>query len=145
MVARLKGFTLVEVLIALGALGVLLALATAFYRDFVSKARVDEAVGVAQPVMLALGEACIGRYLDGADHAKLGLPATTSYETPKVVQSILAEGLSAQSARITVTMKAFGDVTAGSTLVYAGACSAMGLRWSVDPSSTLAAKFLPKA
>jgi len=145
MTVRERGFTLIEVVIGVGLLGVLAALAWAFYRDFVTKARLDEAVGIAQPVMLALGDACTARYLDGADHAKLGLLASGDYGTATVVRSILAEGLSAQAARITVTLKAFGDVPAGSTLVYAGNCSAMGVQWSVDGRSTLASKFLPKS
>jgi len=144
MVTHQRGFTLIEVVIAVGLVAVLAALAWAFYRDFVTKARLDEAVGIVQPVMLALGDACNGRYLDGADHAKLGLPAAADYRTAAVVQSVLAEGLSAQAARITVTLKAFGGVTAGSTLVYTGACSAMGVQWSVDGLSTLPSKFLPK-
>lgn len=139
-----RGFTLIEVMIALVVAAILVAVALPSYQDYVTRSKLSEAVDSITPIQLEMGQACLSKYLAGATNATLGLRAAGAYATPTAVQSILATGLSATEAKITVTLKAFGGVPAGSTLVYAGACNAGGVSWQLDVSSTLPAKYRPR-
>jgi len=141
MTRRSPGFTLIELLLVLIVIGVLAAVAIPNYSAYVTRSRIDEAMGLLGPAKLALGEACTGNYLAGADHAKLGLPPASSYATAQSVNSIAAEGVSATTAKITVNFKAFGDVKLNDTLVLSGACSPMAIAWDVDASTTIPQKY----
>jgi type IV pilus assembly protein PilA len=144
MGARGRGFTLVETIIVVALLALVLAAAVPSYRDYVTRSKLSEAVDSVTPMQLEVGQACLSKYLAGATNASLGLRAASDYATPSAVQSISVTGASATAAKITVTLKAFGGVTAGSTLVYAGTCSAGGVSWQIDASSTLPTKYRPR-
>jgi len=141
---KARGFTLIEVMIALVVAVILVAVALPSYQDYVTRSKLSEAVDSVTPMQLEVGQACLSKYLAGATNASLGLRAASDYATPTAVQSISAAGISATEAKITVTLKAFGGVPAGSTLVYAGTCSAGGVSWQLDASSTLPAKYRPR-
>ena len=124
------GWTLLELLIACVVLAVLAAVAIPSYTSYTAKARLSEALGMAVPAQMALGEACAGNFLDGADNAKLSLPAATGFQTSKVVSSIEAKGTSATEASIKIVLKSFGSVQSGDEILIDGACSAAGIVWA---------------
>ncbi|MEJ6001512.1 pilin [Paucibacter soli] len=144
MLTRTDGFTLIEVMIALAVVVILGAVALPSYQDYLTRSKLSEATDAVTPMQLELGQACLSKYLAGATNASLGLRAAGDYATPSAVQSISVAGADATAAKIIVTLKAFGGVTAGSTLVYAGTCSASGVSWQIDASSTLPAKYRPR-
>lgn len=141
---QVLGFTLIEIVIALAVAAILVAVALPSYQDYVTRSKLSEAVDSVTPMQLEVGQACLSKYLAGATNASLGLRAASDYATPTAVQSITVTGTSAAAAKITVTLKAFGGVTAGSTLVYAGTCSAGGVSWQIDAGSTLPVKYRPR-
>lgn len=138
------GLTLVELLVATLLVGVLAAFAVPVYRDHVAKARISEAVAMAQPVRLTAAQICGINALGGATAVQLGAGTPEDFATDKVVASISVSDVSASGLLVTVVFKKFGDVEAGHTLVYKGVCANSTMAWSVDPSSTAPAKLLPK-
>jgi prepilin-type N-terminal cleavage/methylation domain-containing protein len=139
-----RGFTLIEIMIALAIVVILAAVALPSYQDYVTRGKLSEATDALTPIQIELGQACLSKYLAGANNATLGLRAAGDYATPMAVQSIAATGPSATEAKITLTLKAFGGVPAGATMVYLGSCSASGISWQLDASSTLPAKYRPR-
>lgn len=133
-----------EVAIALAVVAILGAIALPAYRDYVTRAKLSEATDAIAPIQMELGQACLAKYLAGASNSTLGLASASAYATPTAVQSITAAGPSASQAKITVTLKAFGGVPAGSTLVYLGNCADNGVSWKLDGTSTLPSQFWPK-
>lgn len=127
---RCQGLSLLELLVACAVLGLVMAVAIPTYTSYTTKARLSEAIGMAGPAQIALGEACAGNFLDGADNARLSLPAATTFQTSKVVNSIEAKGLSATQASVKIVLKTFGSVQAGDEILLDGACSATGVTWS---------------
>ncbi|PND38749.1 hypothetical protein C1O66_15280 [Paucibacter aquatile] len=142
--ASSDGFTLVELLIGILIIGVLAAVAVPIYRDYVDRARISEAVTMVQPVFLAASEMCVINALGSATSAQLGTDAPAVFATEKVVASISTTDVSNDGLLVTVVFKSFGGVSAGSTLVYKGVCTNRSMNWSVDPTSTLPTKLLPK-
>lgn len=136
------GFTLTEVLVALAAIGVLLALAWPVYADYVSRARLDEAMGLISTVQIESDVACRDGQLDGATNDKLGLGTPGSFAS-KWVQSVTVSG-AGSVATITIAITAFGGMPAGSTLVIKGNCSTGGIAWTVSAASTVPQRLWPK-
>ncbi|WP_397536189.1 type IV pilin protein [Roseateles sp.] len=130
-----NGMSLVELLVACAVLGLVVAVALPTYTSYTTKARLSEAIGMAVPAQMALGEACAGSFLNAADNARLSLPAATGFQTSKVVNSIEAMGLSATEARIKIVLKPFGHVQSGDEIVIDGSCSAAGIAWSAARGS----------
>jgi len=144
MKSRGFGFTLIEILVALLLLGGLVAIATPVYRSYVDRARMSEAVSVVQTVLLSASELCGMNALGSATDAQLGVSTPSAFATAKVVASISASDVSADGLYVTVTLKKFGDVSAGDTLVIKGSCQNRSMNWTVDTSSTAPAQLLPK-
>jgi len=139
-----NGFTLIEIMVGVVVVGVLAAVAISSYQGYVTSARISEAVVMTSTAKISLGEACTSGVLSGATNASLGLPTAAAFESPKVLSSIVAVGNSVTEATVTVTLKSFGEVEAGQTLVYKGVCSPGGVSWAIDPSSTVPVHLLPK-
>lgn len=138
------GFTLVEVLIGVLVIGVLASIAVPIYRDYMDKARISEATTMVQPVFLAASEMCVVNALGTATSAQLGTDVPAVFATDKVVASISTSDVSNDGLFVTVVFKSFGSVSAGKTLVYKGVCANRSMNWTVDSTSTLPAKLLPK-
>lgn len=138
------GFTLVELLIGILIVGVLAAVAVPVYRDYMDRARISEATTMVQPVFLAASEMCVINALGSATSAQLGTDVQAVFATDKVVASISTSDVSNDGLLVTVVFKSFGSVSAGNTLVYKGVCSNRSMNWTVDSTSTLPTKLLPK-
>ncbi|WP_123631860.1 pilin [Salinisphaera orenii] len=80
-----RGFTLIELMIVLAVVGMLAALAIPGYRNYVTRARISEGLGLAQPVKYAVAEyySAHGRLPDSSNWltvlGMLGIDASSQY------------------------------------------------------------------
>lgn len=142
------GFTLIELMIVVAIIGILAAVALPAYQDYTVRAKVQEAVSLSSPARTAIGMACSEQSLLAAGNAdlntSLGLPTSTAI-SGTYTKSVLVANSDASNATVTIAMNPIGSaITDGQTIIYNGACSASGLRWSIATTSTVPAKFLPK-
>ncbi|MDY7576807.1 pilin [Herbaspirillum sp. RTI4] len=150
---RIKGFTLIELMVVLGIIGLLASFAIPQYRNYMVRTRVVEGLNLASGAKLAVAEAAqaqvMGKALTAAQVAY-----TSPESTPNVESIAVGEG-----GVVTITYKAgIGDVNVTSptlTLVPtfgAGAiswqCVAAGVAQETPAGSTtntlFAAGTLPK-
>jgi type IV pilus assembly protein PilA len=152
-----QGFTLIELMIVVAIIGILAAIAIPAYQDYTIKAKVSEGPSVASPVLTAVGVACSEGTLGSTvtDLAGLGVVASgvTAFSNTawKYVQNTSTTGvtipnpLTATGGTVRISYQKFGPITAGQYIDYVAACdSSTGLTWTIDPTSTLSAKYLPK-
>ena len=139
-----QGFTLIELMIVVAIIGILAAIAIPAYQDYVTKAKVQEAVSLASPAMTAMGVACSEGTLNGATNALLGLGVATDIKG-NYTTSVTAAGTSATAGTVTIVLKAIGsNITAGQTIIYTALCNAdSGTSWTI--SGTVNTKYYPKA
>jgi len=155
-----QGFTLIELMIVVAIIGILAAIAIPAYQDYTIKAKVSEGPSLASPVFTAMGVACSEGTLDAtATLASLQVvasgvanfaPATAADwkyvdGTTGITMGTPVVGAST-TVTVTIPYKAIGNgVTAGQTIVYLGNCDpTTGLTWTIDPSTTVLGKYLPK-
>ena len=68
-----KGLTVIELMIVIAILGILAAVAMPAWRDYLVRAKIQQAADAAAPHRAALDRACRDTRLDGAGHDDLGL------------------------------------------------------------------------
>lgn len=138
-----NGLTVIELMIVFAILGILAAVALPGWRDYLVRARIQQAVDAAAPHRDALALACRDGRLEGAGNEILGLAPPTSWRT-EYTASIAAVGESPTAGTVTVAVDGVGGgIEAGGRLVLAGTCEGRTMSWTAA-GDDVPDKYLPE-
>ena len=125
-----KGLTVIELMIVIAILGILAAVAIPAWRDYLVRAKVQQAADAAAPHRAALDAACRDSLLDGAGHDDLGLDPPEAWHG-EYTTAIAAAGVGPTAGTVTLTLTDVGGgIEPGGLLVLAGTCDAGRMTWT---------------
>ena len=137
-----KGLTVIELMIVIAILGILAAVAMPAWRDYLVRAKVQQAADATAPHRAALDRACRDGRLDGAGHDELGLDPPEAWRG-EYTTAIAAAGVGPTAGTVTLTLTGVGgDIEAGGLLVLAGTCDAGRMTWTAG-GGDVPGKYLP--
>ena len=137
-----KGLTVIELMIVIAILGILAAVAIPAWRDYLVRAKIQQAADAAAPHRAALDRACRDRRLDGAGHDDLGLDPPEAWHG-EYTTAIAAAGVGPTAGTVTLNLiDVGGDIEAGGLLVLAGTCDAGRMTWTAG-GGDVPGKYLP--
>lgn len=137
MNSELRGFTLIELMVVIGVLGILTSVALPVYKDYALRAKVSEGLQLATAAKLAVAETWQSDRTLPNSNTAAGLPAADQIRG-SYVRSISVAG----SGTITVTYTATDPVIHLKTLSLVPNASASGVRWDCS-STTMSSRYLP--
>jgi len=132
-----RAFTLIELMIVVAIIGILAAIATAAYENYVARAQIAEALSLGGGLKTVVGRVLWEKgALTGINSGADGIPVAASYTGKYVSQVGVADGV------ITATMKATASARiANKTLTLTPTSMGGSLVWAC--SSTAESKYLP--
>jgi type IV pilus assembly protein PilA len=117
-----KGFTIIELMIAVAIIGVLAAIAIPAYQNYIIRAKVSESLTFASQAKTAVAEYYQSQGSLPTSSTQAGL--ATSITGTNVSQVTVGAG-----GAITVTASVSGVNTASSNIIFTPATSASGITW----------------
>ena len=140
--AKQYGFTVIELMIVVAILGILAAVAMPAWRDYLVRAKVQQAVDAAAPHRIALDRACREGRLDGSGHDDLGLGPPDAWHS-EYTTAVAAAGVGPTAGTVTLTLAGVGgNIETGGRLVLAGTCEAGRMTWTAG-GGDVPGKYLP--
>ncbi|TXJ00043.1 MAG: prepilin-type N-terminal cleavage/methylation domain-containing protein [Neisseriales bacterium] len=130
-----KGFTIIELMIAVAIIGVLAAIAIPAYQNYIIRAKVSEALTFASQAKTAVSEYYQSQGALPTSNSQAGLAAASSISGTNVSSvSIDTNGA------ITVTTSI---ATISGNIMFSPSTSASGINWSCTGGGTLNNQFRP--
>ena len=143
---KIKGFTLIELMIAIAIVGILLSLAIPTYQDYTVRAKISEAMNVASVLKVMVSEYYITMAELPASADAAGIDTTFSTEYISAIGYQKESDDSQAMIKLTMSDKVSEEV-AGRALVLTAIPKSGSLRWVCgnDPSASQAIdpKYLP--
>ena len=137
-----KGLTVIELMIVIAILGILAAVAMPAWRDYLVRAKIQQAADAAAPHRAALDRACRDTRLDGAGHDGLGLDPPEAWHS-EYTTAIAAAGVGPTAGTVTLTLTDVGGgIESGGLLVLAGTCDGGRMTWTAG-GGDVPGKYLP--
>ena len=147
-----KGFTLIELMIAIAIVGILLSLAVPAYQDYTVRAKIAEALNLAGAMKIMIGEYYVseGNLPETADEAGIDTSVTSDYVSGIEYQRVAADKQKNTSAagNLKITLdQDIGGEAGGKVLLLKAAPATDVLKWECgtdsDKSKRLESKYLP--
>ena len=129
-----KGFTIIELMIAVAIIGILAAIAVPAYQSYTIRARVSEAMTFAGSAKTSVTEyyQVNGTFPMGMTNTTVGLPAAASLSGTNTA-SITVSQVSANVATIVAVTSISG--VSGMTITLTGTGNSSGMTWTCTSNS----------
>ena len=141
---KMKGFTLIELMIVIAILGILLAIAIPAYQDYTVRTKVSECYNLLSPMKLGISEYSI------SNGSMPGTTNVTNTRTTDYCDPSTYARTDANNAVITVNVNETGVGAPGTTITGAFRgfrCSNGDVEWACDYTgdTVLTGRFLPSS
>ncbi len=141
MTQQQKGFTLIELMIAVAIIGILAAVALPAYQDYTTRAKVSEVIGFGAAAKTAVSECILasGATANCASNSDAGLDAAASITSTYVTSvTVGAAGV------IDVLMQGTNTALDGTALTLTPTLNAgSGVQWACTVAAANLNKFVP--
>jgi len=132
-----KGFTLIELMIVVAIIAILAAIALPAYQDYVARAQVAEAMGLASGTKTAVAEYYADRGTFPTSNALAGV-ATNTLITGKYTERVTVGAAGIITAQMKTTAS---NKIQGGTIIFTPTDRLGAIEWRCDAGGTIAAKY----